>query len=955
MRHISFVVVASLERAEYAVRMERTWMHSAANRIYLVDALIPGLPPSFQMVMNDGAQRGHKDGVAMSRLMIWMNQVKQMYSVGSLPADMRWLVILGDDVYINTARLYYFLAGHASRDDHPVIFAHVLSDTEVYDFDVPCTDSAIALSRSALARISQHASCKTCPYTGSNAISLAYCALYTAVPLVHVPGFRCQADGVADEADVLTHHWIATGGLSKSTLGQNDDGLHPFESDFPNLQCELPPSDGVWTYQQLAERIRFCKASQAKDAAEQPPTLSHGSELSPETLEDYFQARWPGSVDNLEEILVGDIAKTEFLVDHWYFLASAGMWLHRAAVGNFLQDLDYLPPHPDLVFAYVDHTDDLALAPPWILNGRAAQRLQQPLAGGAKLTPALLKKLGMKLVHTPLFSQTRKLPRSLTGAVSAGALSGIWCVVDGDEWTRQDLQLKADDRRFYAGLLQENFEDLTEDQCSDESLRRAQLWQRFLHNDDEHIKVVRGFQSGRREFRTLHAMYRSKVSDTLPLRGVLQDTVLMETSGRHPSTATMSTHFSPLDSSAFSLNSQEIDFKDTQLRLVREQTANCIKDLNALRTEVMLLKSEQKSDRLNSSALANSLEGKQVEVQEHFEREKRERAAVLQQLSRKVNDLERELPSIRDEMSLMREQLRSMETSWQPHVQDLHSTFLKDVEARHQAHGQLEQKIAEIDAGMTRHSVLHKDLQDRLQTSVHQEHVEKLGRELQAHVAKVSEMQDHHINLRKHLEIEKETKNKALEDLTALISQQLGRNLSDQSAPIKDRLDYLEKLMGDSAASHARDLAAAHQKIQDHSVQSKGHAEEQKARQVSLASRVEFLEKSLGDSAAKHGQELLSAHQKITDLHGLTEHSERKHSSLQERVDFIESLLGDNAQKHSEELKKTQDRVSELRGKLGVGIPVSSGEKQVTVESRLKYLEQALGDSDAKHREEPMR
>lgn len=27
---------------------------------------------------------------------------------------------------------------------------------------------------------------------------------------------------------------------------------------------------------------------------------------------------------------------------------------------------------------------------------------------------------------------------------------------------------------------------------------------------------------------------------------------------------------------------------------------------------------------------------------------------------------------------------------------------------------------------------------------------------------------------------------------------------------------------------------------------------------------------------------------------------------------------------------------------------------QVTVESRLKYLEQALGDSDAKHREEPL-
>lgn len=57
-------------------------------------------------------------------LMIWMNQVKEMYSTGGLPNDMRWLIILGDDVYVNTARLYYFLAGHASRDDHPVIFAH---------------------------------------------------------------------------------------------------------------------------------------------------------------------------------------------------------------------------------------------------------------------------------------------------------------------------------------------------------------------------------------------------------------------------------------------------------------------------------------------------------------------------------------------------------------------------------------------------------------------------------------------------------------------------------------------------------------------------------------------------------------------------------------------------------------------------------------------------------------
>ena len=437
--------------------------------------------------------------------------------------------------------------------------------------------------------------------------------------------------------------------------------------------------------------------------------------------------------------------------------------------------------------------------------------------------------------------------------------------------------------------------------------------------------------------------------------------------GRQPSG--VSTHLSVLDTAAFSPTSQELDFNSTQLRLVREQTANCIKDLNALRTEVLLLKSEQKSDRLNASALANSMEGKQVEVQEHFERDKRERTAVLQQLARKVHDLQFELPSIRDEMSLMREQLRSMETAWHPHIQDLHSTFLKDVEARHQAHGQLEQKIAEIDAGMTKHSALHKDVQDRLQSSAHQDHVEKLGRELQTHMARVSEMQEHHANLRQHLETEKETKNKALQDLNALISKQLGRNLSDHSAPVKDRLEFLEKLMGDSAARHVEDLAATHQKIQDHSIQTKVHAEEQKASQISLAARVEFLEKSLGDSAAKHGQELRDAHQRIADLSGSQKHAlEQHHATLTQRIDYLEKVTGDSSDKHTRELEALklahQQVVADHKGQEQSHGQVADRLSQLQREKedlhahhkslaeRMTYLEKLIGDNAEKHAKE---
>ncbi|CAE7853698.1 unnamed protein product, partial [Symbiodinium necroappetens] len=135
----------------------------AANRIYLVDALLPGIPMSCQVVMNDGTPgpRRNRDGVAVSRLMIWMNQVRTLQQPGGLPPDTRWIVVLDDDVYVNLARLYYFLAGHASKDQHPVMFTHVLSDTEVYDFDRPCLSAGAAiLSRAAFELLAPHASCK---------------------------------------------------------------------------------------------------------------------------------------------------------------------------------------------------------------------------------------------------------------------------------------------------------------------------------------------------------------------------------------------------------------------------------------------------------------------------------------------------------------------------------------------------------------------------------------------------------------------------------------------------------------------------------------------------------------------------------------------------------------------------------------------------------------------------
>ena len=71
--------------------------------------------------------------------------------------------------------------------------------------------------------------------------------------------------------------------------------------------------------------------------------------------------------------------------------------------------------------------------------------------GGAKITPALLEKLGIQLVHTPLFSQTRKLPRlgqwtqivgrtlSWLGYKHAKVFSWFFCFFRGQDLLCQHL------------------------------------------------------------------------------------------------------------------------------------------------------------------------------------------------------------------------------------------------------------------------------------------------------------------------------------------------------------------------------------------------------------------------------------------------------------------------------------------------------------------------------------
>ncbi|CAJ1406631.1 unnamed protein product [Effrenium voratum] len=154
-----------------------------------------------------------------------------------------------------------------------------------------------------------------------------------------------------------------------------------------------------------------------------------------------------------------------------------------------------------------------------------------------------------------------------------------------------------------------------------------------------------------------------------------------------------------------------------------------------------------------------------------------------------------------------------------------------------------------------------------------------------------------------------------------------------------ERIQYMEKVMGDSAVKHSQELAEAHSKIDEmHSRVAKCEVhgeslESLKKSTASLASgktrleehhaslgeRVDYLEKALGDSADRHALEMASAHSKLAALHSrlgdekearerhasntteniVKERSTREthHSSLEERLTYLETYLGESADK----------------------------------------------------------
>mmetsp|Transcript_44106 Transcript_44106/g.113523 ORF Transcript_44106/g.113523 Transcript_44106/m.113523 type:complete len:340 (+) Transcript_44106:1-1020(+) len=327
-----------------------------------------------------------------------------------------------------------------------------------------------------------------------------------------------------------------------------------------------------WSAQILFERVFFCelRASKAMQTPERlygtgletvatPGLLRDGDMLFADRISEHFDQRWlrQEQLVSIEEVNIqghamdhGSVLEALVLArpSSWSFVQAADTWLHRAEAGRSIERLRasgllQLATIVAVMFAFiVPGTSDIDLRAGLLMNVDAARVLVKswPRDRDQTLNVDRLQNLGITVIHQPLLvPDAFMLPRGLRGMVSEGAVSGVWSIGQVRNLDMMDdLEEKVHGRAYVGRLLSENFADLyraygrpmSDKSCgptSESSLVAARSWLKFLHDDDEHIKVVRGFKGGRREFRTQHAMYRSETLDVLPLHGVGQDTVLV--------------------------------------------------------------------------------------------------------------------------------------------------------------------------------------------------------------------------------------------------------------------------------------------------------------------------------------------------------------------------------------------------------------------------------------------
>ncbi|CAE7769231.1 unnamed protein product [Symbiodinium sp. CCMP2592] len=243
--------------------------------------------------------------------------------------------------------------------------------------------------------------------------------------------------------------------------------------------------------------------------------------------------------------------------------------------------------------------------------------------------------------------------------------------------------------------------------------------------------------------------------------------------------------------------------------------------------------------------------------------------------------------------------------------------------------------------------------------------------------AKEAHTDAHHANVGERLSFLE----KAIGSTVDGLKKAHANHVSDQTArdahhaTLAERLDYLERMFGDSADMHAKQLKAAHDKIEkiharvasceetgstvadlhkSHQQVNQEHRDKISTLHSSVSERLSYLEGLMGESAELHARELEALKTSHSRMASEVKARDAHHATVSQRLDYIEKLLGDSADKHAQELRAAHSKIDQVHQRESLRALLHS-EKEArqkhvaTVEERLERLETSLGETHSKH------
>eukprot|EP00416_Gambierdiscus_australes_P013357 CAMPEP_0171121536 /NCGR_PEP_ID=MMETSP0766_2-20121228/102746_1 /TAXON_ID=439317 /ORGANISM="Gambierdiscus australes, Strain CAWD 149" /LENGTH=673 /DNA_ID=CAMNT_0011584321 /DNA_START=9 /DNA_END=2027 /DNA_ORIENTATION=+ len=376
-----------------------------------------------------------------------------------------------------------------------------------------------------------------------------------------------------------------------------------------------------------------------------------------------------------------------------------------------------------------------------------------------------------------------------------------------------------------------------------------------------------------------------------------------------------------------SLDQKEMEIHQTQLRLIREQTATFRGDLLALRQEML----ELKANNEERAAAHGRLERRCGELSEGFSRH----SQLQQEGDRRHAQYKQGLEKLAQELEMARSRLEQLQST----VAEHHSQFSN--------HHSIAERISYIEKAIGDSADKHGQALREAQLKLDQLH------------GRIAVFESNHGELKR------------------AHSQLMGdrAELDAKHATVSERVAYLEKLLGDSAEKHSKELESlksmhsrhvndtksTHSSLQALVQQEKDHREQHHA---SIQARLNLLESALGESADRQAKELETLKGSHNRMFG-------GHATVAERLSCVERQLGDSADKQKQELSSAHSRIEQMIGRLTSmemhGSAIESLKKShaslaqqkadmdvhhATMKERIDYLERAIGDSADKHNRE---